>query len=54
MKLFIEQTGKKVKHSALVVNLIKLFWKRKKLLQHESTTPMESGITQSQILQIQN
>ena len=41
-------------HSTLRVNLIKLFQKRKQLLQHESITPIESGITSSQILQIQN
>ena len=41
-------------HSTLMVNLIKLFWTRKKLLQHESLTPIKSGITSSQILQIQN
>ena len=41
-------------HSALMVNLIKLFQKRKQLLQHESTTPIESVITSFQILQIQN
>ena len=33
-------------HSALIANLIKLFY--------ESITPIESGITFSQILQIQN
>ena len=32
----------------------KIVWTRKKLLQHESLTPIESGITSSQILQIQN
>ena len=37
-----------------MMNLIKLFRKRKQLLQHECFTPMESGITSSQILQIQN
>ena len=41
-------------HSALMIILIKLFQKRKQLLQHESITPIESGITLSQILQIQN
>ena len=37
-------------HSTLMVNLIKLLWTRKKLLQHESLTPIKSGITSSQIL----
>ena len=41
-------------HNALLVNLTKLFRKRKQLLQHECLTPIESGITSSQILQIQN
>ena len=31
------------------VSLIKLFITRKKLLQHESITPIESGVTLSQI-----
>ena len=35
-------------------SLIKMFITRKKLLQHESITPIKSGITSSQILQIQN
>ena len=38
----------------LMVNLIKLSRTRIKLLQHECITPMESGITLPQILQIQN
>ena len=47
--------GKKyVLHSTLTLILIKLLKTRKKLLQHESLTPIESGITSSQILQIQN
>ena len=41
-------------HSALMLNLIKLFRKRKQLSQHQCLTPIESGITSSQILQIQN
>ena len=41
-------------HSALMVILIKLLQERKQLLQHECLTPIESGITSSQILQIQN
>ena len=47
-----ELAGKELKvvHSALMVNLIKLFGTRKKLLQHEYLTPIESGITLSQIL----
>ena len=40
-------------HSALMANLMNLFQTRKKLLQHESITPIELGITFSQILQIQ-
>ena len=50
----MSQLNNKVLHSGLMVNLIKLFWKRKQLLQHECLTPIESGITSSQILQIQN
>ena len=34
-----------------MTNLIKLSITRKKLLQHESITPIKSGITSSQILQ---
>ena len=41
-------------HSTLMVNLMKLSMTRIKLLQHECLTPMESGITLPQILQIQN
>ena len=37
-----------------MVNLIKLFMTRKKLLQHGCLMPKQSGITLSQILQIQN
>ena len=37
-------------HSTLMVNLIKLFRTRKKLLQHECLTPIQSGITLFQIL----
>ena len=37
-----------------MANLIKLFITRKKLLQHESKTPIESKIISSQILQIKN
>ena len=36
-----------------MMNLIKLFRTRKKLLQHECLTPIKSGITLSQILEIQ-
>ena len=42
--------SKNLRHSALMVNLIKLCMTRKKLLQHECLTPIESGITLSQIL----
>ena len=32
----------------------KIVYNKKKMLQHESITPIESGITSSQILKIQN
>ena len=53
--VFFKQNKEEIStHSALMVNLIKFFQKRKQLLQHECLTPIESGITSSQILQIQN